>query len=451
MPESIAAHAGGDSASHPARLFVELTSRCNLRCPMCVKHSGDGCAAEGDMPPEVLAALEPAFPHLEALILNGVGEPLLHPGLADCIRRARRAMPRDGWIGFQTNGLLLDEARGEELVLAGLDRIYLSVDSSVPDHYRSVRGGGSLGHAEAALKALSLAKARHPGSRLEIGAEFVLMRDTFRELPDTVAWLAQRGVTRLVVSHILPYGDAMAGQPLFGTNTEDSVRLFEEWSARARSEGIDLGSYFKVLWKYEKSPEERRTAEFVNRLSALAVRQGVPFHLGNLLSGEDLDQAGEVFRKAEAAAREGGLALALPPLRPLHGRPCRAVEQGGAFVAWDGRVAPCHFLWRGFHCHYFGRRKEVFPRFFGQLPRKPLLDIWNSTDYREFRAAVLRCGYPHCPGCNVYPCGEVETTDFEFDCYGETVPCGDCPWSMGLLQCMGQENEDQPRETPRGA
>jgi len=31
----------------------------------------------------MFAALEPAFAHLEALILNGIGEPLLHPHLAD--------------------------------------------------------------------------------------------------------------------------------------------------------------------------------------------------------------------------------------------------------------------------------------------------------------------------------------------------------------------------------
>nr|WP_279343249.1 radical SAM/SPASM family putative metalloenzyme maturase [Fundidesulfovibrio terrae] len=426
-------------------MFVEVTSRCNLLCPMCVKHSGAGSVSEGDMSSEIFGALAPAFPHLRALILNGIGEPLMHPRLAEFIRCAKKSMPSEGWIGFQTNGHLLDEVRGITLIEAGLDRIFLSVDSATPDLFKSVRGGGNLSHVERALRALSGAQAQRPESRLEIGAEFVLMRDNFRELPDTAAWLAERGVTRLVVSHILPYGDIMADQPLFGVNTETSVRFFEKWAARARQEGIDLSRYLKILWKYKKSPEERRIVEFVNTMATLAVREDIPFHVGNLMSGDDLDQAEEVFRKAETVARERGLSLVLPPLRPLNGRACHAVEQGGAFVTWDGRVSPCHFLWRGFNCYFYGRKKQVFPRFFGELHQMPLLEIWNSPAYKEFRASVLRRGYPHCPGCNVYPCSEVETTDFEFDCYGETIPCGDCPWSMGLLQCMGQENEDYSR------
>ena len=82
-----------------------------------------------------------------------------------------------------------------------------------------------MSHVERALEALSEAKNEHSGAMLEVGAEFVLMRDNMSELPATIAWLAERGVTRLIVSHILPCGDAMAGQPVFGINTE-SAELF---------------------------------------------------------------------------------------------------------------------------------------------------------------------------------------------------------------------------------
>lgn len=427
-------------APYPSRLFVEVTSRCNLRCPMCVKHSGIGNAAEGDMSPETFEALKPAFPRLDALILNGIGEPLMHPRLDHFIRCAKQAMPAGSWAGFQTNGHLLDKARAMSLIESGLDRIFLSVDSATPDLFKSVRGGGNLGHVERALEALTHARRECPGSGLEVGAEFVLMQGNMHELPGAVAWLAGRGVSRLVVSHVLPYGAAMADQPVFGVNAESSVRFYKQWAARAREEGIDLGRYFDVLWKYNKSPDESRLVRFVSTMSAQAVAEDIPFRVGNLLSGEDLEEVEAVLDKARAVARESGLTLALPPLRPLNGRACIAVERGGAFVAWDGRVSPCHFLWRSSNCYFYGRRKQVSPRYFGQLPGESLMEIWNGPAYREFRAAVLRRGYPHCPGCNVYPCNDIETTDFEYDCYGETIPCGDCLWSMGLLQCMGQEH-----------
>ena len=34
------------------------------------------------------------------------------------------------------------------------------------------------------------------------------------------------------------------------------------------------------------------------------------------------------------------------------------------------------------------------------------------------------------------PCDLIEAGSFEHDCYGGAVPCGDCPWALGLLQCL---------------
>ena len=154
---------------HPSRLFVEVTSRCNLRCPMCVKQSGSQRTPDGDMTPEIFEALAPTFPKLDALILNGIGEPLLHPSLETYIRTAKRAMPEGSWVGFQSNGHLLDTARGRSLLAAGLDRIFLSVDATSPELFHTVRGGGSLGHVERALLALKTAQKDHPGAHLGSG------------------------------------------------------------------------------------------------------------------------------------------------------------------------------------------------------------------------------------------------------------------------------------------
>ena len=74
---------------HPSKLFVETTTRCNFNCEMCIKHAPASEIREGDLSLATFAALEPAFPHLEALILSGIGEPLLHPHLERFIRQAK--------------------------------------------------------------------------------------------------------------------------------------------------------------------------------------------------------------------------------------------------------------------------------------------------------------------------------------------------------------------------
>lgn len=392
------------------------------------------------MAPEMFESLGQAFPYLDALILNGIGEPLLHPDLENFIRLAKKSMPAASWVGFQTNGHLLDATRARSLVGAGLDRIFLSVDATSPEVFSTVRSGGSLGRVERALEILSTVKKEYREHALDVGAEFVVMHENLRELPALVRWLASRGVTQLIVSHILPFGRAMAGQPIFGMNTESGEVFYKNWFSRAKKSGLDIGQYFNVLWKYNKTPEELKLIELVQRISSQACQSDIPFHIGNLIAGEELHQAEDVFREAEEVAATVNLRLILPSLRPLTAHACVGIKQGGMFIAWDGKVSPCHFLWRSFNCYLYGRRKQVAQRIFGDLSRESLFDIWNNQKYKQFRADVLRGRYPHCPGCNVYPCEDIDSVDFENDCYGETVPCGDCLWSMGLLQCMGQDD-----------
>jgi MoaA/NifB/PqqE/SkfB family radical SAM enzyme len=114
----------------PRTLFVEVTTRCNLACPMCVKNTPGWRGGEGHMAWEVFERLAPALLHAESVILNGIGEPLLHPDLPRMITLTRARQPKDGWCGLQTNGLLLDERSAWELVQAGLDVVCLSVDGN---------------------------------------------------------------------------------------------------------------------------------------------------------------------------------------------------------------------------------------------------------------------------------------------------------------------------------
>ena len=143
------------SGGHPSKLFVEVTTKCNLKCGMCVRQNSDGGIREGSMSVEIFDALSPAFPHLEALVLNGIGESLLHPQLEAFIRRAKARMPGGSWVGFQTNGMLLNSRRAEALVDAGLDRICLSMDAVSPESFRTIRSGGEMSGVESALSALS--------------------------------------------------------------------------------------------------------------------------------------------------------------------------------------------------------------------------------------------------------------------------------------------------------
>lgn len=196
---------------YPSKLFVEVTTRCNLRCAMFVKQVPGQGLVEGDMSDETFPRLAPAFPRLEALVLNGIGEPMLHRGLERFIATARAAMPADGWIGFQTNGQLLGERRAGALVRAGVDRIAISADAVRPDELRRLHGGARLGPIESAARWLHQA-ADQVGRPLNLGLEFVAMRSNLHQLPELLRWAVDNRFSFLIVTHMLPYGKAMADE-----------------------------------------------------------------------------------------------------------------------------------------------------------------------------------------------------------------------------------------------
>jgi putative metalloenzyme radical SAM/SPASM domain maturase len=421
----------------PSKLFVEVTTRCNLHCAMCVKEAQGRRLREGDMTREIYARLAPSFPRLHALVLNGIGEPLLHRDLEHFVEVARRDMPASGWIGFQTNGQLLGPRRAHALASAGVDRICLSVDAVSPDVFRSLRRGGrheAIERAAAALRAAA-ARQRRP---IALGIEFVAMRENLAQLPEVVRWAARTGVAFVIVTHMLPYSAEMTHAVAFDPATDRVVELYADWSARASAAGVDLRRYFDVFLKFRPSPEERRVVEHVRDMVAEAATKGLSLHLARLLAydPELSRRVAATFDEAREIAAREGIDLRLPASAPTQQRRCEFVESGGAFVSWDGGVHPCYFLWHRYRCHLGGLVKDVKPRPFGNVARRDVLEIWNDGAARAFREAVLRYDFPFCYDCNHALCDLVQDEEFSEDCHLNTVPCAACLWCTGVFQCL---------------
>jgi putative metalloenzyme radical SAM/SPASM domain maturase len=330
----------------PSKLFVEVTSRCNIACTMCVKQSTYCGIVDGDMKLSTFESLFPVLPEIDSLVLNGIGEPLLHPDLEQFVSEARVRMPSDGLISFQTNGLLLTDIRMHDLVQAGLDRISFSVDAMEPNLLQQVRTGAELKGIEEALKISSRYKAAVPGRPLEIGIEYVLQKDNLENLPATLRWAAARGADFALVTHMLAYDECMKGQSVFDRNTDEAIALYQEWSRKAETEGLNLGEYYDVLWKYVKTGGEQKLVDFVGRMVQDASGKDIFFNLKNLLERDEqiYMRLKSIFEEAGIAAGETGLDLSLPALSPRFDRRCEFIEEGGAFVSWDGYIHPCYFL-----------------------------------------------------------------------------------------------------------
>ena len=123
--------------------LIEVTGRCDLRCPLCYADSGTG-----DFVP--LATIEKMLDFFqdtegneaEVLQISG-GEPTLHPQILDIIRAARSR--RIKYVMLNTNGVRLardeDFARSlREFADEGGFEVYLQFDGWRPEAYRTLRG-----------------------------------------------------------------------------------------------------------------------------------------------------------------------------------------------------------------------------------------------------------------------------------------------------------------------
>ncbi len=131
----------------PLHLDIEASHLCNIRCVMCPrtkylarndwKWSPNGL---GMMDFDVYKNLidQGASGGVYSVKLNMLGEPLLHPGVTDQIAYAH---DRGLYVMINTNAMLLDNKMSAELLEAGLDDVFFSLDAPDKTTFEQIRPG----------------------------------------------------------------------------------------------------------------------------------------------------------------------------------------------------------------------------------------------------------------------------------------------------------------------
>ena len=189
------------------------------------------------------------------------------------------------------------------------------------------------------------------------------------------------------MTHVLPYAESHAREAAYETCTDLSIELFRRWRRKAEEAGVDMSRYFQVLWKYSKTPEEKKIVQFVEQMKTEATGRGIYLDLKKLLALDVswLEEVQEVFEEAREVAAEHGMELRLPEVVLKGERRCEFIEEGGAFVSWEGGVHPCYFLWHRYNCFASGWTQMVQPKVFGNLSEQGYPGHLEFGDgFREF-------------------------------------------------------------------
>ncbi|MFH1913501.1 MAG: radical SAM protein [Pseudomonadota bacterium] len=146
-------------ADFPLHLDIETTCRCNLRCVFCDKQPLLP-GGESDLPESVFRKVvdEGSEHGLCSIKLSYRGEPLLYPKLASLVHYAKKKGVLD--VYFNTNGMLLTQAKAVQLVEAGLNRISVSIEGTDAKQYEAQRVGASFDKVRANIEALVKVRER---------------------------------------------------------------------------------------------------------------------------------------------------------------------------------------------------------------------------------------------------------------------------------------------------
>jgi putative metalloenzyme radical SAM/SPASM domain maturase len=432
---------------YPKKLYLEVTTNCNMSCGMCVKQAPGSSISDQHLDIAVFNKLLPYLPHIQKLVLNGIGEPLLHPDLLWMISKAHEKMAdkrasetsEECWIGFQTNGLLLTHSLTEQLIDAGLNRLCISVDS-LPEEQKC---GISLTHSNNLpafpFSMVNAVRRQKDKSRFQLGAEIVLLRETLPQLPQLIQRLAEEGVDFILASHLLPYHKDAEPQSLFTPYTEEARAIYLKWQKRAAKEGINLSDLTTKTWIAARDEQELRLYQLSKDMMKDVQEQGLWVDIIKLgeLDEESIATTKEIFRKAREIAAEHKVELSLPPLAATQNRTCTFIENDAVLIDVNGTVSPCHQLWHTQTVH-MDEPKHISCRSFGNVLEQDLLEIWRSTPYQQFRQAVQQYDYPFCHSCTLGPCPDItgEIEPFINDCFGIEVPCGHCLWGFDAVRCL---------------
>ena len=371
------------------KLYIEPTTRCNLNCKMCFRHTWFDepmCDLSLEDYRRVLAEM-PAS--VETVFFGGMGEPLFHK---DILTMVRLAADTGVEVELLTNGTLLTEKMILGLLDAGLSRIWISVDDLETDssiNARSDKNTDHSGHSHAGLvlsNIRTLNKLRKKAlNGISLGITFVAMKSNIHQLAKLPFFIAQHMVDEVNISNISPTDEASQNELLY----TGLVNMYT---------GPGKGS---VLPTVRLPFFDLNIPEAAAGVTELIRKQNFNLYFND-----------------QPVLRKTGY--------------CKFVREGMTFVRADGQVCPCMALLHNGYTYMHNIRRKITHCSFGNIKERSLSEIWNGEEYKTFRRKFIEFDFASCLYCG--HCELIEENQEE--CIGNTHPaCGGCLWAEGVLSC----------------
>lgn len=223
-------------ALKPVFAQIEPTTRCNLRCRMCIAMALND-SARHDLSYKDFVTIIDRLPSALVIKIQGNGEPFLHP---DIFRMISYAQSRGIGVFTCTNGTLLDEKTMERILKSGLFELGVSIESTKKELYEDIRRGTKFDTFTANIsRFITMRKKINP--RMAVTLYVTLMNYNFPEIEDFIKFGVDYGFDGIYFQMI----EATAEYKMFYTDQFNSSLIPDQ-----STEKQFIRSYAKIASGY---------------------------------------------------------------------------------------------------------------------------------------------------------------------------------------------------------
>lgn len=235
---------------------LEPTTRCNLRCEMCIQNSQ--AMKRGDMEFKDFKKIIEMFPKLKMIRLSGFGEPFLHK---DIFRMIKFLKERNVHVTTTTNATLLDKDMCRKIISSGLDSLGFSLDGATANTYEETRKGAKFDKVIENIKTLTNMIEDSNFERPSTTICSVGMVKKIHELPLMVRLTHDLGIKKLFYRDVqVKYNVGINKDQSFYFSTygdERKTKRVEEYFDEAQSLANRLGVQL-LLPRLKKTNQENK-------------------------------------------------------------------------------------------------------------------------------------------------------------------------------------------------
>lgn len=167
----------------PNFVQIEVTTKCNLRCKMCMRSVEEG-VLNSDMTISLFDSIISRLKYPTQFVnFIGLGEPLLNPQIFSMIEHAKK---RGFKVSLIDNFTLMDQDKSLSLIESGLDYLFVSIDSASKSTFEKIRTGASFDKVIENIKLFVATKNQTNAKKPFFIFKTTISKDNFSEIPQLI-------------------------------------------------------------------------------------------------------------------------------------------------------------------------------------------------------------------------------------------------------------------------